>query len=79
MDILVLLGICNLYLLVYGIIFFYTINSFNSSFICRQLGKWVSSKGFAEAIGIVVVFAFECLGEGVAFGFKNQAYTVVIV
>jgi hypothetical protein len=34
---------------------------------------------FAEAIGIITVFGFESKSQRVAFGFKNQSFSVVVV
>lgn len=43
------------------------------------VGNRLVMECFAETIGIVAVFGFESLGKRIAFVFKNQARTVVVV
>lgn len=36
-------------------------------------------EGFAEAIGEIAVVGLESVGEGVAFGFEDEAYATIVV
>ena len=36
-------------------------------------------KGFAEAVGEVAIIGLESVGEGVAFGFEDEAYATIVV